>query len=65
MVQSGEAGGNLDWALGRLADYLEWEKGPSRQSTIGYVLPYNFNSSHDSCFIFYGVFCFPPISSSF
>jgi type IV pilus assembly protein PilC len=26
MVQSGEAGGNLDWALGRLADYLEWEK---------------------------------------
>lgn len=26
MVQSGEAGGNLDWTLGRLADYLEWEK---------------------------------------
>lgn len=26
MIQSGEAGGNLDWALGRLADYLEWEK---------------------------------------
>jgi type II secretory pathway component PulF len=26
MVQSGEAGGNLDWALGRLAEYLEWEK---------------------------------------
>lgn len=26
MVQSGEAGGNLDWSLGRLADYLEWEK---------------------------------------
>lgn len=26
MVQSGEAGGNLDWALSRLADYLEWEK---------------------------------------
>ncbi|HSV31735.1 MAG TPA: type II secretion system F family protein [Atribacteraceae bacterium] len=26
MVQSGEAGGNIDWALTRLADYLEWEK---------------------------------------
>ncbi len=26
MVQSGEAGGNLDWALTRLADYLDWEK---------------------------------------
>jgi len=26
MVQSGEAGGNLDWTLGRLTDYLEWEK---------------------------------------
>ncbi|MEN3185529.1 MAG: type II secretion system F family protein, partial [Atribacterota bacterium] len=26
MAQSGEAGGNLDWTLGRLADYLEWEK---------------------------------------
>jgi len=26
MVQSGEGGGNLDWSLQRLADYLEWEK---------------------------------------
>ena len=26
MVQSGESGGNLDWSLQRLADYLEWEK---------------------------------------
>ncbi len=26
MVQSGEAGGNLDWTLARLSDYLEWEK---------------------------------------
>jgi type II secretory pathway component PulF len=49
MVQSGEAGGNLDWALGRLSDYLEWEKDlrDKVQSAMYYPI------------------CFPSISSSF
>lgn len=58
MVRSGEAGGNLDWTLGRLADYLEWEKDlrDKIQSAAYYPLILVVTTIAASIFLIYFVF---------
>ncbi|MGQ9472861.1 MAG: type II secretion system F family protein [Candidatus Caldatribacteriaceae bacterium] len=58
MIQSGEAGGNLDWTLGRLADYLEWEKDlrDKIQSAAYYPMILMVTTIAASFFLVYFVF---------
>ena len=58
MIQSGEAGGNLDWALGRLSDYLEWEKDlrDKVQSAMYYPMILTIAMVAASFFMVYFVF---------